>query len=101
MSSNKNDKELNIVKLVADMAEEKYTNKMTPKTFSIIKTVEEFISKNNLICYGGMAINNILPKRDQFYSNKEFPDYDFFSNDALKHAKELANIYYKAGYGNV
>ena len=101
MSSNKNDKELNIVKLVANMAEEKYTNKMTPKTFSIIKTVEEFISKNNLICYGGMAINNILPKRDQFYSNKEFPDYDFFSNDALKHAKELANIYYKAGYGNV
>ena len=39
MSSNKNDKELNIVKLVANMAEEKYTNKMTPKTFSIIKTV--------------------------------------------------------------
>ena len=94
-------KELNIVKLVANMAEEKYAIKMTPKTFSIIKTVEEFIRKNNLICYGGMAINNILPKRDQFYSNTEFPDYDFFSNDALKHAKELANIYYKAGYGNV
>ena len=36
-----NDKELNIVKLVANMAEEKYANKMTPKTFSIIKTVEE------------------------------------------------------------
>ena len=34
MSSNKNDKELNIVKLVANMAEEKYANKMTPKTFS-------------------------------------------------------------------
>ena len=62
---------------------------------------EVSFSKNNLICYGGMAINNILPKRDQFYSNTEFPDYDFFSNDALKHAKELANIYYKAGYGNV
>ena len=95
------DKELNIVKLVANMAEEKYAIKMTSKTLNIIKTVEEFISKNNLICYGGMAINNILPKRDQFYSNKEFPDYDFFSNDALKHAKELANIYHKAGYGNV
>jgi len=95
------DKELNIIKLVANIAEEKYAIKMTSKTFNIIKTVEEFIRKNNLICYGGMAINNILPKRDQFYSNKDFPDYDFFSNDALKHAKELTDIYYKAGYGNV
>jgi len=94
-------KELNIVKLVANIAEEKYAIKMTSKTLNIIKTVEEFIRKNNLICYGGMAINNILPKRDQFYSNKDFPDYDFFSNDALKHAKELTDIYYKAGYGNV
>ena len=80
-------KELNIVKLVANIAEEKYAIKMTSKTLNIIKTVEEFIRKNNLICYGGMAINNILPKRDQFYSNKDFPDYDFFSNDDLKHAK--------------
>ena len=95
------DKELNIIKLVANIAEEKYAIKMTSKTLNIIKTVEEFIRKNNLICYGGMAINNILPKRDQFYSNKDFPDYDFFSNDALKHAKELTDIYYKAGYGNV
>ena len=95
------DNELNIIKLVANIAEEKYAIKMTSKTLNIIKTVEEFIRKNNLICYGGMAINNILPKRDQFYSNKDFPDYDFFSNDALKHAKELTDIYYKAGYGNV
>lgn len=68
----------------------------------IIKIVEDFISKKNLLCYGGTAINNILPKKDQFYDlSKEIPDYDFFSPNALDHAKELANIYYKLGYNEV
>jgi hypothetical protein len=29
------------------------------------------------------------------------PDYDFYSDNALDHAKELADIYYKAGYEDV
>jgi len=95
------DKELNIVKMVAELAQKKYTERLTPKTLDIIKTVEKFIRDNNLICYGGIAINNILPKRDQFYKSNEFPDYDFFSNDALNDAKALADIYSKAGFGNV
>jgi len=101
MSSNKNDKELNVVKLVAEMAQKKFTEKLTPKTLDIIRTVEKFIRDNKLICYGGIAINNILPKRDQFYKPSEFPDYDFFSNNALNDAKKLADIYSKAGFGNV
>ena len=95
------DKELNIVKMVAEMAQKKYSEKLTPKTLDVIKKVEQFIKDNDLICYGGIAINNILPKRDQFYKSNEFPDYDFFSNDALNHAKKLADVYSKAGFGNV
>ena len=34
----------------------------------IITIVENFIIDNKLICYGGTAINNILPKKDQFYN---------------------------------
>ena len=37
MSSNKNDKELNIVKLVANMAEEKYTNKRIKEIIELQK----------------------------------------------------------------
>ena len=48
-----------------------------------------------------MAINNILPKKAQFYGRREFPDYDFFSNDALNDAKKLADVYYKNGFKNV
>lgn len=68
----------------------------------ILKIVEQFIIDKHLICYGGTAINNILPKNAQFYNREvEIPDYDFFSPNALDDAKELADIYYNAGYIDV
>jgi len=68
----------------------------------IIEIVEDFLLKKRLICYGGTAINNILPKYAQFYNKDiEIPDYDFFSPNALIDAKELADIYYSAGYSDV
>ena len=68
----------------------------------IINIVENFISDNKLVCYGGTAINNILPKEDQFYNKDiEMSDYDFFSPTPLKHAKKLADIYYKLGFKEV
>lgn len=74
----------------------------SPTIINIIKLLETFIQDKKLICYGGIAINNILPTYKQFYKKgEELPDYDFFSKDALKDAKELANIYYKNGFDNV
>jgi hypothetical protein len=68
----------------------------------IIQVVEDFLIRKKRICYGGTAINNILPKYDQFYNRDiEIPDYDFFSDHALDDAKELADIYYAAGYTDV
>ena len=68
----------------------------------IIKILENFLVRKKCICYGGTAINNILPKYAQFYNRDiEIPDYDFFSNNALDDAKELADIYYAAGYKEV
>ena len=68
----------------------------------IMEIVERFIIDKKLICYGGTAINNILPKNAQFYNkDAEIPDYDFYSWNALEHAKELANIYHKAGYEEI
>jgi hypothetical protein len=64
--------------------------------------VEAFIIKKRLVCYGGTAINNILPRAAQFYDRtKDIPDYDFFSSNAIDDAKELADIYHKQGYTNV
>jgi hypothetical protein len=69
---------------------------------NIITIVEDFLRTNKLICYGGTAINNILPLEDQFYDySKEIPDYDFFSKNALNDAKRLADIYVKKGFSEV
>lgn len=74
----------------------------SPEIQKIIVIVEEFIIYKKLVCYGGTAINNILPKYAQFYNKDiELPDYDFYSANALDDAKELADIYYAAGYKDV
>ena len=62
----------------------KYTK---PNLFNII---DNYISSNKLICYGGMAINTIIPK-ERFYDEIDIPDYDCFSTNAIKDATELAN----------
>lgn len=68
----------------------------------IISILEDFLKLKKVICYGGTAINNILPKNDQFYNKElEVPDYDFYSNGAFDDAIELANIYYDSGYQEV
>lgn len=68
----------------------------------IISILEKYLQDKKCICYGGTAINNILPKHAQFYNrNVEIPDYDFYSMTAMDDAKELADIYYKEGYTEV
>ena len=37
-----------------------------PDVTKIISIVEDFLKSKKLICYGGTAINNILPVEDQF-----------------------------------
>ena len=99
-----NDCELAILRMAVDKAEEKIAKRVvqSDEIKKIIKIVEDFIKKKNLICYGGTAINNILPAEDQFYNKDvEIPDYDFFSVNALEDAKELADIYYKQGFTDV
>ena len=98
------DCELAILRMAVDEAEKKIGKRIvnSEDVQKIIKIVEDFIKKKNLICYGGTAINNILPAEDQFYNkDAEVPDYDFFSPDALKDAKELSNLYYKLGFTDV
>ena len=74
----------------------------SPEIKQIIKIVEDFLKKTKCVCYGGTAINNILPVKDQFYNmSVEIPDYDFYSNTALTHAKQLADIYFKKGFKEV
>jgi len=96
--------ELAILRQAVDESENIQKKKMANSEHidSIIKVVEDFLKRKKLICYGGTAINNILPPDAQFYDRDiEIPDYDFYSPNALNDAIELANIYHKLGYGDV
>jgi len=98
------EKELAILRKAVDTADKIKGAKIVnnPDVEKIIKIVEAFLIKKRLVCYGGTAINNILPIQDQFYNKDvEIPDYDFYSSNAMEDAKELADIYYAAGYTEV
>jgi hypothetical protein len=96
--------ELAILRQAVDETEKETQEKIanSDEIQKMLKIVENFIKKKKCVCYGGTAINNILPKHAQFYDkNVEIPDYDFFSPNALKDAKELADIYFVEGYQDV
>ena len=93
---------IEIISTAAKLAGDRYTMDLgSPDNKKIINIIETFLKDKKLICYGGTAINNILPKKDQFYTGTEFPDYDFYSKNAIGDAKQLANIYFKNGFKNI
>ncbi len=98
------EKELEILRAAVDKAEKRVASKLAQSDLirDVNAIVEQFIREKKLICYGGTAINNILPMEDQFYDKDvDIPDYDFFSVNAVNHAKELADIYLSKGYSDV
>jgi hypothetical protein len=98
------EKELEILRAAVDKAEKRSGREMisSAEIQKMIFIVENFLRKKKLICYGGTAINNILPDDDKFYDREtELPDYDFFSMNAMKDAKELADIYADEGFEEV
>jgi hypothetical protein len=96
--------ELAILRSAVDLAQEKIGRRVVsyPEIKNIIQIVENFLKTKKLVCYGGTAINNILPEHKQFYDKEtELPDYDFFSPHAMNDAIELADLYYEKGYKEV
>ena len=98
------EKELEILRRTVDIAEKIQGKTVidSPEIQQIIHIVEAFLRTTKCICYGGTAINNILPVQSQFYNKEvEIPDYDFYSTSALNHAKQLADIYVAEGFTEV
>jgi hypothetical protein len=99
-----NECELAILRNEIDKNEKLNVNKLanSEDVKKMISILENFLIRKKLVCYGGTAINNILPVYAQFYNRDvDIPDYDFFSPNALDDAKELADIYFKEGYTDV
>jgi len=73
-----------------------------PNVRKMLKIVEEFLKSNKVLCYGGTAINNLLPPEDRFYNPEyDIPDYDFYSKEPQIHALRLADTFNKLGFKSV
>ena len=96
--------ELAILRSAVDLAERRQGKQLvnTPDVKKMISIVENFLRKKQLICYGGIAINALLPASDSIYDKEvELSDYDFYSPNAMEDAIELANEFSKQGYTEV
>jgi len=73
-----------------------------PLVKTALKVVEDFLKNHRVMCYGGTAINNLLPEKDRFYDPiREVPDYDFFSETPQEHSMILSNKLAEAGILNI
>ena len=99
-----NECELTILRTAVDNADDRRNKKIvnSSEVQRMIKIVEEFLRKKQLICYGGTAINALLPKHAQFYNKEtDLADYDFFSPTPVEHSKQLSDIFNKHGFDEV
>jgi hypothetical protein len=80
----------------------KYEAAHNPEIQFAIDIVGNFLRKKGRVCYGGTAINAILPKGLRFYDpQQDLPDYDFFTPNAEKDIKDIVKELQQAGFPDV
>jgi hypothetical protein len=96
--------QLTELKKVVDKAEERisYESAHNPDILRALSVIESFLKKSKRVCYGGTAINAILPDTLKFYdSTKDLPDYDFFTPDPDADIKVILEDLKKEGFTDV
>lgn len=89
---------------IVDKAQKRidYSTAHDEEILKAIEVVERFLRKNRRVCYGGQAINALLPQKRKFYDERyTIPDYDFFSPDMESDSDELVNMLLEEGFEDV
>lgn len=80
----------------------KYEEAHDEQLLLALSVVRDFIKDKKRVCYGGTAMNAILPKAKQFYDkNLDLPDYDFYTPEVEKDVDELVKRLEKEGFSDV
>ncbi len=86
---------------VVDQAQKRidYTIAHDRDILKAVEVVERFLRKKKRICYGGQAINSLLPKHRKFYDDKyDLPDYDFFTPTLAEDVSQLSEMLEREGF---
>jgi hypothetical protein len=79
-----------------------YESAHNPKILYALDIIEQFLKKKGRVCYGGTAINALLPDKLKFYDpTKDLPDYDFFTPDLDEDVDDLVKDLQRAGFDDV
>lgn len=92
------------IKGVINEAEERqrYESAHNPENLKALAVILAFIKRKGRVCYGGTAMNAILPPEKRFYSEElDLPDYDFFTPDAEEDVKGLIKDLTAAGFTEI
>ena len=80
----------------------KYEAATNPDSIKALAVIRAFIKRRGRVCYGGTAMNAILPPEKQFYSEElDLPDYDFFTPDAESDIREIVADLTAAGFKDI
>lgn len=80
----------------------KYAAAHDEEIIRALAIVNDFIKKKKRVCYGGTAMNAILPDSEKFYDPEmDLPDYDFYTPAAEKDVKDLVDMLNAAGFKDV
>lgn len=97
-------KQLDLLKNAVEEAQDAigYEQAHNPEILYALDIIEHFLRKRKRVCYGGTAINAVLPKKLRFYDeDKDLPDYDFFTPDPESDIEEVVLELKKAGFSEV
>jgi hypothetical protein len=73
-----------------------------PEILRSLAVVANFIRRKSRVCYGGTAMNQILPDSKKFYNPEvDLPDYDFFTPSIEEDTNDLLDDLKKAGFTDI
>lgn len=86
-----------------DIYKLKNINPKLDKLKQIYSLLTNYIKENELIIFGGLAINKFLPENDKIYEVTEntLPDIDVYSSNARKDIIKMSNMLFEKGITNI
>lgn len=67
-----------------------------------LEVVRAFLKRKGRVCYGGTAMNELLPDDKKFYNPEtDLPDYDFFTPTLAADVAELVADFQAAGFKDI
>ncbi len=94
------DRQLQKIEELAKQKQEEIDLENYQKYKGIYDVVIHFLQKEDVLMYGGMAINEMMPDKYKFYDEHVLPDIDVFTHDAMEIGQRLIKVYQEKGYKN-